>query len=470
MLEATEARRMPLDEIFSFFKDVTSGLHHLHANGYVHRDLKPSNCLLHTDSQRTSVLVSDFGEVQAATATRASTGATGTISYCAPEVLKRDSPAHSFGNFTTKSDIFSLGLILYFMCFGRLPYIHAVADEADEDVDRLRAEIAAWPGFDDAVKIREDLPERLYKFLKRLLSIDPDQRPSTEEILQGIKTGTGTGTGVDEARSPVMASFPYQTPALRDNLHPRFSSVSSPAPTPMRRDSSKRGRPGPLRSGLRHNSDDKHKHSQGSPGGGIGAGARSVETGVVLSGNRTLSSPPSTPIGQRTTQTPPQQPSSPPPLPRYPPLMLAPPPVSDPSSAPGTKDNTSRALTTTPKQQPISPAHTSVSSMTRTTIKISLFLLKLATLLCPCAPFAAEPRIMYALLTLAALDTTGLVEALPMHGTSGELWPWWFSSILLGLAHVVAVLSLWQSGRLCDGVGPVGSRQGTRSAVAKDVG
>ena len=71
-------------------------------------------------------------------------GSTGTISYCAPEVLQLDASGN-YGNFTFKSDIFSMGMILYFMCFGRLPYQSANAIQEElEDIDELRAEISDW--------------------------------------------------------------------------------------------------------------------------------------------------------------------------------------------------------------------------------------------------------------------------------------------------------------------------------------
>ena len=181
-------RKLTFEEIYSFFKDITSGLAHLHASNYIHRDLKPSNCLLHRDGNDVRCLISDFGEVQPENAVRKSSGSTGTISYCAPEVLKQDRYG-KYGNFTTKSDIFSLGMILYFMCFGRLPYKSAdVVQEEFEDADLLRAEISGWSGFRDERLERPELPNQLYSFLTRLLSIDPADRPNASDILHAIRT------------------------------------------------------------------------------------------------------------------------------------------------------------------------------------------------------------------------------------------------------------------------------------------
>lgn len=184
-------RKLSFEEIYSFFKDITSGLAHLHGANYIHRDLKPSNCLLHKDGNDLRCLISDFGEVQPENVARKSTGSTGTISYCAPEVLKQNEFGQ-YGNFTTKSDIFSLGMILYFMCFGRLPYRSADSvNEEMEDIDMLRAEISTWSGFQDERRERPELPGQLYSFLKRLLAINPADRPSATEILDAIRAEKG---------------------------------------------------------------------------------------------------------------------------------------------------------------------------------------------------------------------------------------------------------------------------------------
>ncbi|RDA83392.1 hypothetical protein CP532_4724 [Ophiocordyceps camponoti-leonardi (nom. inval.)] len=180
--------RLSFDDIYTFFKDITSGVAYLHASNYIHRDLKPSNCLLHGEGGKLKCLISDFGEVQPENMARKSTGSTGTISYCAPEVLKMD-PAGRYGNFTTKSDMFSLGMILYFMCFGRLPYQGANAIQEElEDIEQLRTEIVDWKGFQDERRERPDLPPRLYKLLKRLLALDPAERPSANEVLTAMRS------------------------------------------------------------------------------------------------------------------------------------------------------------------------------------------------------------------------------------------------------------------------------------------
>lgn len=218
-----EARKLGFDQIYSFFLDITEGLRFLHLNGFIHRDLKPSNCLLHEVGGETRVLVSDFGEVQYEHAMRKSTGHTGTISYCAPEVLKPVSPGGPLGNFTFKSDIFSLGMILHFLCFANLPYYNAnVLQEEAEDLDELRAEIIGWAGFDERRRERPDLPSKLYAVLKQLLSIQPEHRPTSDEVRNIVKLGNAEFTPDLKRRSSGTGS---------DELTPgkRITSIDSPA-------------------------------------------------------------------------------------------------------------------------------------------------------------------------------------------------------------------------------------------------
>lgn len=225
-IDLREPRKLHFDEIYSFFKDITSGLRYLHASGYIHRDLKPNNCLLHKTSDGIRVLVSDFGEVQPQDAIRMSTGATGTVSYCAPEVLRREFPNGPFANFTFKSDIFSLGMILYFLCFAQLPYRNAdLIHEEREDLEKLREEIMDWGGFDQR-QMRPDLPEQLYTFLWRLLSVDPDLRPSADEVLSGLEVGASANESFRTKRGSSSSSAPDMHTGSR--IHPLDDMAESP--------------------------------------------------------------------------------------------------------------------------------------------------------------------------------------------------------------------------------------------------
>ncbi|CRK49025.1 hypothetical protein BN1723_008345 [Verticillium longisporum] len=243
-------RHLSFEEIYSLFRDVTSGLSYLHAANYIHRDLKPSNCLLHREGGNLICLISDFGEVQPGGQVRNSTGSTGTISYCAPQVLKKDHATGFYGNFTTKSDIFSLGMILYFMCFGRLPYQNAnTINEELEDIDELRAEITDWQGFQDERRERPDLPPKLYQLLKRLLALDPVQRPSANEvlaamkgetILDGIPPGRSSspsmglpGRRVQNLDSPMPPNTPVPEPTSSEGTASRRPSISAIPPLLM---------------------------------------------------------------------------------------------------------------------------------------------------------------------------------------------------------------------------------------------
>ncbi|KAI2782527.1 kinase-like protein [Daldinia loculata] len=223
------SRRLSFEEIYSLFKDITSGLAYLHGANYIHRDLKPSNCLLHHESGKLTCLISDFGEVQPENAIRNSTGTTGTISYCAPEVLKRDAEGR-LGNFTTKSDVFSLGMVLYFLCFSRLPYVNANAVQEElEDIDLLRAEIAGWKGFRDEKRERPDLPSKLYKLLKKMLALNPAERPSATEVLSVMNHESYHGGLRGRSTSPSIGLQGRRIQNLDSPMPP-----STPVPDPQK--------------------------------------------------------------------------------------------------------------------------------------------------------------------------------------------------------------------------------------------
>ncbi|KKK27034.1 hypothetical protein ARAM_001139 [Aspergillus rambellii] len=374
-IDLKEPRKLHFDEIYSFFKDITSGLRYLHANGYIHRDLKPNNCLLHKTSDGIRVLVSDFGEVQAQDSIRLSTGATGTLSYCAPEVLRREYPDGPFGNFTFKSDIFSLGMILYFLCFAQLPYRNAdLIHEEREDLDQLREEISQWAGFDDGRRMRPDLPEQLYTFLWRLLSVDPDLRPSAEEVLNGLEAGASANENLRTKRS--SSSSPDLHTGLR--IHPlddpAAPSFSQPAPSPQKTFSRS---PVALRRNSLYDSNgsngDLAPVFEGLGQAPVRRGSLSPERDLIIR-PRFSSTPVLSPDERQEIAE-----SEP-----YVPQLLAPPPG---------RFSLSRIFPPMLSRQIPLPA-----------IQLSSFIIKIATVLQPCSPLAVNPWVLYFLIIVAGIN------------------------------------------------------------------
>ena len=95
-------------------KQLTSALAHAHHNQIVHRDIKPQNILMDEEG---NVKISDFGIAMALSATSytQTNSVLGTVHYLSPEQARG-------GNATKKSDIYSLGIVMYELLTGRLPF------------------------------------------------------------------------------------------------------------------------------------------------------------------------------------------------------------------------------------------------------------------------------------------------------------------------------------------------------------
>ena len=106
---------LPTDEMFGVVWQVADALYHAHLTGVVHRDMKPSNILL---DQYGNCMLTDFGIAKLVSGAARFTGAglaVGTPTYMSPEQALATAVDH-------RSDIYSLGVILYQMATGRVPF------------------------------------------------------------------------------------------------------------------------------------------------------------------------------------------------------------------------------------------------------------------------------------------------------------------------------------------------------------
>ncbi len=104
---------LPLDEAVPIFTQLCDAVQYAHDEGIIHRDIKPQNVLL---QRRTHVLLADFGIARDTAETQmTATGAgIGTVEYMAPE--------QALGQADKRSDIYSLGVVLYQLLTGQVPY------------------------------------------------------------------------------------------------------------------------------------------------------------------------------------------------------------------------------------------------------------------------------------------------------------------------------------------------------------
>ncbi len=115
LIEKAEKNRLPLEQIVEIAQAVCEGLTFAHGKGIIHRDLKPGNIWLTDDGQ---IKIGDFGLALVDDRTRLTQDGmmVGTVSYLPPEQAMG-------GEVTEKSDLYSLGAMLYEMATGRPPFL-----------------------------------------------------------------------------------------------------------------------------------------------------------------------------------------------------------------------------------------------------------------------------------------------------------------------------------------------------------
>lgn len=164
---------IPVDEAVHIMKQMTSAISHAHANHIIHRDLKPHNILL---DEYGNAKVTDFGIATAMTQTTITrtNAVMGSIHYLSPEQARG-------GIVDEKTDIYSLGIVLFEMVTGRLPF---TGDSAVSIVIKHLQEEIPFP-----TTFNPTIPQSVENIILKAVHKDPNYRyASVSEMLTDLET------------------------------------------------------------------------------------------------------------------------------------------------------------------------------------------------------------------------------------------------------------------------------------------
>jgi serine/threonine-protein kinase len=226
---------LPPAEAAAITAQAAAGLAAAHQQAVVHRDVKPANVMLTTDR---TVKITDFGIARFAEETASNLTATGkiigTADYLAPErALGR--PAQP------ASDVYSLGCVLYELLTGRPPFSGATS------LAVVQQHVSATPA--PPYRLRPGIPQPLSDYVLLMLAKDPAHRRTGSRLARRAGRDTTTGRTRQHHPHAHAGNSTASSGSARRCIPRRHALPSQRSPQTGRQDSSRRGRPRPVRRG-----------------------------------------------------------------------------------------------------------------------------------------------------------------------------------------------------------------------------
>ncbi len=170
------SKKLEFSQVVDFAREISIVLDFVHSKGIIHRDLKPDNIFFHKDEKSETLKLLDFGIAKLSNITRSGESLTltgsifGTPQYMSPEQCEGKA-------LDARSDIYSLGIILYEMFSGRRPF------EADNALSFMYAQVHTPPL--ELAEIVSDLPHPISQLVMQMLVKDKEKRiKSAKELVE----------------------------------------------------------------------------------------------------------------------------------------------------------------------------------------------------------------------------------------------------------------------------------------------
>jgi hypothetical protein len=188
---------LPVSGVQAVMEQMASALDYAHARGFVHRDIKPSNVIVAEDGRAT---LTDFGLVKAGEGTQltASGMVFGTPEYMSPE------QAEGAGDLDARSDIYSLGVVVYEMITGKVPFsgttpLSIMRGHADKSPPR-------------PAEINPDVSPAVEAVLLKALAKKREERYQSAEEMAAALQQAVSGAVVEEVKAPPEPEKPAIVP------------------------------------------------------------------------------------------------------------------------------------------------------------------------------------------------------------------------------------------------------------------